>query len=118
MLQLSPRERQVLDLMLADLGQKEIGRILGIAPITVRNTLARAVARNHARSRTHLLAQYWTEKGEPGAHEKPAVLVPLETWRVITALLATIEPMILPRELTITHRRASILARAVEQRAA
>lgn len=53
---LTPRERQVLDLVMAGKSNKEIGRILQISPRTVEVYRATMMRKMEARSATHLLS--------------------------------------------------------------
>jgi DNA-binding CsgD family transcriptional regulator len=53
---LTARERQVLDLVVRGHANKEIGRILGTSPWTVKNQMRAVLAKTGARSRTELCA--------------------------------------------------------------
>ncbi len=67
---LSPREREVLDLLAQGLSNKEIGAKLNLSPFTVKNYLARVFEKLHVRCRTEAVMAYFrpdTKKARPGA---------------------------------------------------
>ena len=55
---LSPREREILDLLSEGLSNKEIGVALNVSQFTVRNHLARVFEKLHVRSRTEAVMAY------------------------------------------------------------
>ena len=56
---LSPREREVLDLLAQGLSNKEIGAKLELSPFTVKNYLARVFEKLHVRCRTEAVMAYF-----------------------------------------------------------
>jgi DNA-binding NarL/FixJ family response regulator len=56
---LSPREREVLDLLAQGLSNKEIGAQLNLSPFTVKNYLARVFEKLHVRCRTEAVMAYF-----------------------------------------------------------
>ncbi len=50
---LTPREKEIMGYVTKGCGNKEIGRVLGISPYTVRETVKRALNVLGARNRTH-----------------------------------------------------------------
>ncbi len=55
---LSPREREILDLLAQGLANKEIGARLNLSPFTVKNHLARVFEKLHVRCRTEAVLAY------------------------------------------------------------
>jgi len=55
---LSPREREILDLLAQGLANKEIGAKLNLSPFTVKNHLARVFEKLHVRCRTEAVMAY------------------------------------------------------------
>ncbi len=64
---LSPREREVLDLLAQGLSNKEIGAKLNLSPFTVKNYLARVFEKLHVRCRTEAVMAYFHPDPRPGA---------------------------------------------------
>jgi DNA-binding NarL/FixJ family response regulator len=67
---LSPREREVLDLLAQGLSNKEIGAKLNLSPFTVKNYLARVFEKLHVRCRTEAVMAYFRPDAKrlgPGA---------------------------------------------------
>jgi DNA-binding NarL/FixJ family response regulator len=56
---LSPREREVLELLAQGLSNKEIGAKLNLSPFTVKNYLARVFEKLHVRCRTEAVMAYF-----------------------------------------------------------
>ena len=67
MVRFSPRERQILEAVAAGCTNKEIARILGTSPNTVRNQIARMMRRLGLRKRTQL-AMLWRPGGPPAGN--------------------------------------------------
>jgi len=65
--QLSPREREVLGLIVGGLTNKEIGRALSLSPRTVETHRAHLFAKLEAPSLAQLILQYAALVDEPGA---------------------------------------------------
>jgi DNA-binding NarL/FixJ family response regulator len=67
---LSPREREVLDLLAQGLSNKEIGAKLNLSPFTVKNYLARVFEKLHVRCRTEAVMAYLRPESRPGAKRR------------------------------------------------
>jgi DNA-binding NarL/FixJ family response regulator len=64
---LSPREREILDLLAQGLANKEIGAKLTVSPFTVKNHLARVFEKLHVRCRTEAVMAYFHPEKRSGA---------------------------------------------------
>jgi DNA-binding NarL/FixJ family response regulator len=62
---LSPREREILDLLARGLSNKEIGAKLELSPYTVKNYLARVFEKLHVRCRTEAVMAYFRPQTKP-----------------------------------------------------
>lgn len=65
LLQLTTREREVVDLRLRRMGRREIAHLLGISPVVVKQTLDRARRRNGCEDEVVLLIRV-TREGMTG----------------------------------------------------
>jgi DNA-binding NarL/FixJ family response regulator len=64
---LTPREREILDLLAQGLANKEIAAKLNLSPYTVKNHLARVFEKLHVRCRTEAVMAYLRPEPRPGA---------------------------------------------------
>ncbi len=119
--QLSPREREILTLVGAGQSYKEIARQLGISPRTVETHVTRAIATLGARNRTDAVRLFETASVEsrkgPPAIAAPAVsMEPMLPDRSLAARLWRRLPILrngrLNNELSIAERLGWIVAGA------
>lgn len=73
---LSEREREVLDGLARGHSNKEIGALLQLSPLTVKNHLANIYQKLHVRCRTEAVMAYLHHKREAGAAPGPPGLQP------------------------------------------
>jgi DNA-binding NarL/FixJ family response regulator len=69
---LSPREREILDLLAQGLANKEIGAKLNLSPFTVKNHLAHIFEKLHVRSRTEAALAHLRPLPRPAAGAAPS----------------------------------------------
>jgi DNA-binding CsgD family transcriptional regulator len=69
---LSPRQTQILSLIVEGMGDKEIAQCLGVSPRTVDSHLQRLYERHSVHSRASLVAKWLLEGGVPNQRTPPA----------------------------------------------